>query len=230
MMLRNFLMSSLLLLAWGLSTVLVPQQSTLSSAPSNSSTVLSDALTLYRQGSFDQAIAKYNDVLKADPHAGAAYAGIMRCYLKQDKVREADDTLHKALQTDPGNADLKVAEGELLFRQGEIPEAGKVFDEVLSTPPDPVHPNTPPNARAYLGAARVAAASAMYARQQVLLRRAHALDAADPDIQKMWMETLATDDRIRELEEYLTHPNGDDESTRRRLFERLDFLKASRAA
>jgi Tfp pilus assembly protein PilF/predicted aspartyl protease len=230
MMFRNFLMGSLLLLTWANSAVLVPLQSTPPSAPPNSSAMLSDALTLYRQGSFDQAIAKYNDVLKGDPHSGAAYAGIMRCYLKKDKIHEADDTLQKALQTDPGNADLKVAEGELLFRQGEIPEAGKVFDEVLSTPPDPVHPNTPPNARAYFGAARVAAASAMYARQQVLLRRARALDAADPDIQKMWLETLATDDRIRELEEYLTHPNGDDEATRRRLFERLDFLKASRTA
>ena len=229
-MLRYFLIGSLLLLAWHPSALPVPQQTAPSSAPPNTAATLSDALNLYRKGSFDLALAKYNEVLRADPHSGEAYAGVIRCYLKQDKVHEADDTLQKALQTDPGNADLKVGEGELLFRQGEIPEAGKVFDEVLSTPPDPLHPNTPPNARAYLGAARVAAANAMYAREQVLLRRAHALDAADPDIQKLWMETLETDERIRALEEYLTHPNNDDEQTRRRLLEHLDFLKASRAA
>lgn len=229
-MFRNFVMGLLLLLAWGPSAVIVPQQSAPSSAQPNSLAMLSDALSLYRKGSFDLALAKYSEVLKADPHSGEAYAGIIRSYLKQDKVHEADDALQKGLQTDPGNAVLKVAEAELLFRQGEIPEAGKLFDEVLSTPPDPLHPNTPPNARAYLGSARVAAANAMYARQQILLRRAHALDAADPDIQKMWLDTLAVDEQIRALEEYLTHPSDDDEQTRRQLLEHLDFLKASRAA
>jgi len=199
-------------------------------SPPNSAAILSEALNLYRKGLFDQALTRYNDVLKADAHAGEAYAGIIRCYLKQDKVHEADAALKKALQNDPANADLKVAEGELLFRQGEIPEAGAVFDEVLSTPPDPLHPNTPPNARAYLGAARVAAANAMYAREHILIKRAQALDASDPDIQKLWMETLYADERTRSLEEYLAKPGNDDEETRRRLREILDFLKAARSA
>ena len=45
--------------------------------------LLSEALGLYRKGSFDQALTKYNDILKSDPHSGEAYAGIIRCYLKQ---------------------------------------------------------------------------------------------------------------------------------------------------
>ena len=191
--------------------------------------MLSDALSLYRKGSFDQAVAKYNGALQADPHSGEAYAGIIRCYLKQDKVHEADDAVQKGLQSNPASADLKVAEGELLFRQGEIPEAGKLFDEVITTPPDPAHPNTPPNARAYLGAARVAEASAMYAREHILLTRAHSLDASDPDIHKLWIQTLSADDGIQPLEEYLAHPNNDDEATQRRLRARLSFLKAARS-
>ena len=82
--------------------------------------ILSEADSLYRKGSFDSAIARYNDLLKADPASGDAYAGIMRCYLKQDKVQEADDTRRKALQTVPNHPEVKVAEGELLFRQGQI--------------------------------------------------------------------------------------------------------------
>jgi len=191
--------------------------------------MLSDALGLYRRGSFDQALAKYNDVLKSDPDSGEAYAGIIRCYLKQEKIREADDALQKGLQSNPANAELKVAEGELLFRQGEIPEAGKLFDEVIATPPDPLHPNTPPNARAYLGAARVAEANAMYAREHILLTRAHALDKSDPEIRKLWIQTLAMEDEIQSLEDYMAHPNNDDEATRRRLRARLDFLKAARS-
>ena len=228
-MLRTFLIGSLLFSSGVHLAVPLSQQTAPPSAPVSAAT-LSEALTLYRKGAFDQALAKYNDVLKTDAHTGEAYAGIIRCFLKQDKVHEADDALKKALQNDPGNADLKVAEGELLFRQGEIPEAGALFDEVMSTPPDPLHPNTPPNARAYLGAARVASANTMYAREQIMIKRAHTLDASDPDIQKLWMETLYDDERIRSLEEYLAKPGNDDDAERRRLREQLDFLKAARAA
>lgn len=215
-------------LAWMTSAARPAQQSVPTATP-DPAPLLADALNLYRKGSFDQALGKYNDILRADAHSGDAYAGMIRCYLKQDKVHEADDALQKGLQANPASTDLKVAEGELLFRQGEIPEAGRLFDDVIATPPDPVHPNTPPNARAYLGAARVAEANAMYARQHILLTRAHNLDAADPDIRKLWIETLSTDDSIQSLEDYLAHPNNDDEATRHRLSARLDFLKAARS-
>jgi len=230
-MLRRFLIGSLLCsAAWIASAVPVKQEAVPGSARPNSAPALSEALNLFRKGSLDLALAKYGDILKTDPHSGEAYAGIIRCHLKQDKVLEADDALRKALHADPSNADLKVAEGELLFRQGEIPEAGAVFDDVLSTPPDPAHPNATPNARAYLGAARVAAANAMHAREHILLRRAHALDASDPDIQKLWLDTLSVEERIQSLQDYLAKPNNDEEDTKRKLRDRLDFLKVARKA
>ena len=229
-MFRYFWIVSLLFSAvWITSGARVSQQPPAGNASPDPAPALADALNLYRKGSFDQALGKYNDILKANPQSGEAYAGIIRCYLKQDKVHEADDALQKGLQSDPASADLKVAEGELLFRQGEIPEAGKLFEEVIATPPDPARPNTPPNARAYLGAARVASANVMYAREHILLTRAHALDGNDPDIRKLWMETLSADEGIQSLEDYLTHPNNDDDATRRRLRARLDFLKVSQS-
>jgi predicted aspartyl protease len=191
--------------------------------------ILSDARNLYRKGSFDLALTRYNEALKVDPHSGDAYAGIVRCYLKQEKVREADDAVQKGLQADPGRRDLKVAEGELLFRLGQIPEAGALFNEVITTPPSPAEPHVPPNARAYLGASRVAAASAMYAREHILVTRAHAIDPSDPDIQKEWIETQSTAERIKSLEDYLGQTKNDDAETRRKLKGRLDFLKAARS-
>jgi tetratricopeptide (TPR) repeat protein len=213
---------------------MVAQETKAAALPPDPARTLAEAQSLYRKGSFDQALARYNDVLKADPGSGDAYAGIVRCYLKQDKVREADDALRKGLNTDPGNTDFKVAEGELLFRQGEIPEAGKLFDEVIAAPPAPL-PSNPaaeakPNARAYLGAARVAAASALYARQYILLKRAHEIDSSDPDIRKAWMRTLAGADSIKSLEDYLAQPTNDDAEAQSRLKERLDLLKASQSA
>jgi len=189
---------------------------------SDPAALLMEARSLYRKGSFDQAVAKFNEVLKADPGSGESYAGIIRCYLKQDRVHDADDALQKGLQATPENPDFKVAQGELLFRQGEIPEAGTLFSEVMVL--------VPPNARAYLGAARVAAASAMYAREHVLIKRAHEIDAADPDIKKMWMQTQSVPDRIKSLEDYLAQPSNDDADTRRTLSESLELLKASQPA
>jgi len=212
------------------SRMLAQEAKQTASAQADPAAMLADAQSLYRKGSFDQAVARYNEVLKADPHAGDAYAGIVRCYLKQDKVRDADDALQKGLQANPSHADLKVAEGELLFREGEIPEAGALFNEVIATPPSPAQPNAAPNARAYLGAARVAAASAMYAREHILVMRAHAIDPSDPDVRKKWMQTLSTAERIKSLEDYLGQTTNDDADTRRTLKERLDFLKASQFA
>ena len=189
------------------------------SIQSDPAALLTEARSLYRKGSFDQAVAKFNEVLKADPGSGESYAGIIRCYLKQDRVHDADDALQKGLQATPENPDFKVAQGELLFRQGEIPEAGTLFSEVMVL--------VPPNARAYLGAARVAEASAMYAREQILIKRAHEIDAADPDIKKMWMRTQSVPDRIKSLEDYLAQPSNDDADTRRTLSESLELLKAS---
>ena len=202
------------------------QSKTAASPPVDPAALLSDAQALYRKGSFDQAIARFNDVLKSDPASGDAYAGILRSYLKQDKVAEADEILGKALQAAPGHPDVRVAEGELLFRQGQIIEAGKLFDEVITSP----LPGAAPNARAYLGAARVAAASALYEREKVLVGRAHELDSSDPDIRKMWMRKLSAADRLQSLEDYLSQPTNDDDDTRRRLREQADFLKASQAA
>jgi tetratricopeptide (TPR) repeat protein len=184
--------------------------------------LLMEARGLYRKGSFDQAVGKFNEVLKADPGSGESYAGIIRCYLKQDRVHDADDELQKGLQATPENPDFKVAQGELLFRQGEIPEAGTLFGEVMVL--------VPPNARAYLGAARVAEASAMYAREQVLVKRAHEIDPAEPDIKKMWMQTESVPGRIKSLQGYLAQPSNDDADTRRTLTESLELLRASQPA
>ena len=191
--------------------------------------ILLEARGLYGKGSFDSAITRYNELLKAEPASGDAYAGIIRCYLKQDKVQEAGTALRKALQIVPNHPEVKVAQGELLFRQGEIPEARDLFSEVMASPPDPAQPSSKPSARAYLGAARVAAASAMYARENTLLKRARALDASDSDIQKMWIDMQSMADRIQSLADYLAQPSSDDEDTRRRMRERLELLKAAQA-
>jgi tetratricopeptide (TPR) repeat protein len=181
-----------------------------------------EAEDYFRRGSFDQAIAKYGEVLKSGTQSAEAYTGIVRCYLRQNKVRDAAETLMKGLQAKPSDPGLKVAQGELLFRQGKIGEAEKIFVQLINGGEAP--------ARAYLGLAHVSSALAMYAREHRLILRAHELDPGDPDIQKEWMSTLSRSDRIKSLESYLAQPTGDDADTRRNLSEYLEMLKARQAA
>jgi len=199
-----------------------PSASAQSVSTQNEPAPFKEAGDYFRKGSFDQAIAKYNEALKSGTQSPEAYTGIVRCYLRQDKVRDAAETLEKGLHAKPSDPGLKVAQGELLFRQGKIGEAEKTFVQVINAGDAP--------ARAYLGLGRVSSAVAMYAREYRLIVRAHELDPGDQDIQKEWMGTLSRGDRIKSLESYLTQPTSDDADTRRNLSEYLEVLKARQAA
>ena len=185
-------------------------------------TPLARADDFLRKGSFDQAIAGYNEVLKSDPQSGAAYAGIIRCYLKQDNVHNAAEWLAKGLQTNSEDPGLKEAQGELLFRQGSIVESEHIFVQLINSGKAP--------ARAYLGLARISSATALYAREHRLLLRAHELDPNDPDIQRAWMRSLPRADRVKALEAHLAETRGDDAETTHSIGGNLEMLKARQAA
>ena len=193
-----------------------------SSAQNEPGAPFKEAEDYFRKGFFEPAIAKYNEVLKSGTQSADAYTGIVRCYLKQDKVRDAAETLVKGLQAKPSDPGLKVVQGELLFRQGRIGEAEKIFVELINAGQAP--------ARAYLGLANISSAAAMYAREHRLIVRAHELDPNDQDIQKEWMSSLSRADRVKSLESYLAQPTSDDADTRRNLSEYLEILKARHAA
>jgi len=228
---RHLLLSIALfrsLVLFGYPSPVASQETKPSASPQNASpqnepaAPLKEAEDYFRKGSFDQAIAKYNEVLKSGTQSAEAYSGIVRCYLRQDRVRDAAEILEKGLQAQPADPGLKVAQGELLFRQGKIGEAEKTFVQMINAGEAP--------ARAYLGLARVSSAVAMYAREYRLIVRAHELDPGDQDIQKEWMGTLPRTDRIKSLESYLAQPTSDDADTRRGLSEYLELLKARQAA
>jgi tetratricopeptide (TPR) repeat protein len=192
------------------------------SAQGDTDASLARADDFLRRGSFDQALAGYNEVLKSDPQSGAAYAGIVRCYLKQDNVHNAAEWLAKGLQTNSEDPRLKEAQGELLFRQGSIVESEHIFVQLINSGKAP--------ARAYLGLARISSATALYAREHRLLLRAHELDPGDPDIQREWMRSLPRADRVKALESYSAENHGDDAETQRSIGKNLEMLKARQAA
>jgi TonB family protein len=148
--------------------------------PSSDTPGLMEAGTLYRSGNLDEAAKKYQHLLDKQPKSAEAYAGLARVYLKQKKVQQAHDTILKGLAV-ADSARIHVALGEVLFREGKIPEAEREWLNVVSA--------GQADARVHLGLARVSAAATQYRQAKKEIDEAHRLDPDDPDIQFYWIRS-----------------------------------------
>jgi cytochrome c-type biogenesis protein CcmH/NrfG len=166
---------------------------------------LDKARDLYRNWKLQDSLDAYNAVLKSDPDVPMAYIGIARVYLKMKKPDDAYTAANKALTMSPSLYAAHVAMGEVYFRQGQLDDADREFRGVVKS--------GAPDARAYLGLARVFFANANYRHAVILLDQAHELDPSDPDIQRRWIYSLSRKDRIAELKKFLDADAGDDERT-----------------
>jgi tetratricopeptide (TPR) repeat protein len=177
---------------------------------------LGDARALYRKGDFDGAIAKYEDFERDHLRSPDGYAGMARVYLKQKKVEEAEQAVQQGLaQSDAPR--MHVAQAEVWFRQGKIVEAETEWAKVINA--------GHPEARAYLGLARVRRAIAMYKTAKRLIDKAHELDPDDPDIDEAWVETLSRAEHIKYLEASLAGGNNWDADRRANTAIYLQYLK-----
>ena len=196
----------------------VPKPATAVALPANvAPDALTEAARLYHEGQFDASIKKYQQVLTEKPNSSDAYAGLTRVYLKQKNIQQADETISKGVHVADGPA-VRVALGEVYFRQGKIHEADHEWADVVNS--------GHANARTYLGLARVTKALSLYKQAKSWVGKAHQLDPNDPDIQRYWTETLSLNERIKNLEEYLANVKNDDAKTRESLQHYLEFLKA----
>jgi tetratricopeptide (TPR) repeat protein len=178
---------------------------------------LTEALALYRKGNFDEAINRYQGVLRDKLNNPDAYAGLIRTYLKKKDVQQAADTAHQALQV-ADSTPVHVAVGELYFRQGKIHDAEEEWVKVINSGHQ--------DSRAYLGLARVRWAISMYKSAWTMIERAHSLDPSDPEIQSLWTGKLSAKERIKYLENYLTADNNEDADSLTAMRNYLEYLKA----
>ena len=177
---------------------------------------LGEARALARKGDFDAAIKKYQQLLQGKPKSPDAYAGLTRVYLNRKDVTQANETVNKGLQV-ADSWPVRVALGEVYFRQGKISEAEKEWVDVINS--------WHRAARAYLGLARVRRALAMNKTAKAMIDKAHELDPKDPDIQKYWIGTLRRSERIQHYESYLAEPNDLGAVERASLERYLSYLK-----
>jgi tetratricopeptide (TPR) repeat protein len=191
-----------------------------SSTPSTTSVPLpnplGDAMSLYRKGDFDGALAKYQEILKQKPNSPDAHAGIIRVYLKEKKVDEAAHAADLALAINDAPR-IHVAHAEVLFREGRIEDAEKEWVNVINSGHE--------EARAYLGLSQVRRAIAMYKTAQTYIKKAHELDPNDPDITEHWVGTLTRSERIKYLEDKLAGENNWDADERMGTRNYVEYLK-----
>jgi tetratricopeptide (TPR) repeat protein len=138
---------------------------------------VSDAGILYREGRLDEAAQRYQQLLQVQPRSGEAYAGLAHVYLKQKRIQLAKEIISKGLSV----ADcptIRVAQGEVLFREGKLLEAETVWLGVINS--------GQAIARAHQGLARVSAAASQYKQAKREIDEAHSLDPNDPDILLHW--------------------------------------------
>jgi len=177
---------------------------------------LGEARSFYRKGDFTAAIAKYEEVLKVQPKSPDAYAGLVRVYLKQKNVEQAAQVVEQGLaQSDSPR--IHVARGEVWFRQGKITEAEAEWVKVINA--------GYPEARAYLGLARVRRALAMYKTERAMITKAHQLDPDDPEIQQQWAGTLAREERIKYLESSIAGDNNWNPDEKENIESYITYLK-----
>jgi predicted aspartyl protease len=198
-----------------------PSSQTTSDKPSNPAlllppSTLAQALALVRKGDYAAAIVKYQQLLQEKPKSPDAYAGLTRAYLKQHDVNQAYETVTRGLQVND-SWPIRVALGEVYFRQGKIPDAEKEWVTLINSGHIA--------ARAYLGMARVRWAIGMNRTAKSMIDKAHELDPFDPDIKSTWIGTLPRAEAISYYEAFLAETQNSDAQERADVERYLSNLK-----
>ncbi len=177
----------------------------------------SPAEQAFLHGDFDRAASLYQEQLQQNPNDPSSTVGLVHVFLKQQKVKEADELIQKALARQPGSVPLLVAQGDVQYRDGKPWEAEATANN--ATRLDAC------NAQLHLLRARILRLSSHYASSAAEIKIAHLLAPDDPSIRLQWLNTLPANQRISELEAYLASPTGNDPDETRRLRFYLDYLK-----
>ena len=174
---------------------------------------------LQRSGNTTEAIAKYQQILKADPGLAPAQVGLVRAYLNNEEVDAAYDLAKSSLAAQPNSAALLSAMGRVEYRRSEFGEAERSFLAAKKIDPNQVDP--------YLGLNRLYRTALLYRRAYDQIQKAHAIAPNDLGVQRTWLAMLPRSERINALEAYLAAPHPENKEENANLQAWLDYLKAT---
>ncbi len=102
----------------------------------DASALTSDALVLYSQGKYDDAIKAYDEAIKLDPKNKEAFFNRGLALAALDKFDEAIKDYDKATKLDPKNKEAFYNMGLALVALGKCSEAIKAYDEAVTLDPN----------------------------------------------------------------------------------------------
>ena len=177
----------------------------------------SEAYQLFLHGEYDRAVTLYQTELLQKPDDPALTESLAQVFLKQQRTKEAEDIVRKAMLKEPKSAILFTALGEVQYREGAPWLAGTSADSATTI--DICYPG------AHLLKARLLRLSSYYASAAKEIATAHNLDPHDPRIHLQWLYTLPIEQRLANLESYLASDTGDDPEDLKHLRLYLALLK-----
>jgi tetratricopeptide (TPR) repeat protein len=182
---------------------------------------LAEADQLFAAGKFQEAGARYQAILKADPNVLQAQVGLIRSLMLMQRLNDAQAAADEALKRQPNSWLLQLTLGDLTFAEGRIPEAERAYLKAKDLAPN--------EAAAYLGLARVYRVYSLNRRAYDNLKRAHEVAPNELAVQLVWFNSLPHQIRISALESYLASPNVNPQIAAK-LQQYLAFLKKNAAA
>jgi predicted aspartyl protease len=181
----------------------------------------SEAEQAFLHSDYDHAVTLYQAQLAQKPGDPTLIAGLAQVFLRQQKVKDADDIVQKALAQNPQSAILLTSLGEIQYREGTPWLAGASAKAAEKA--DICYP------AGHLLSARVLRLNSYYGSAAKEIAMAHTLDPHNPMVRRSWLDTLPIKERIVELENYLSTGGGDDAETTKSLNFYLDYLKQQAA-
>lgn len=190
---------------------------TQATTPASQNSDLAAADQLLISGMLPEAAAKYQAIVNANPTSVGAQVGLIRTYLVQQKLDEAQAAANAALAVLPNAPSLLMTVGDLQFRLAKIPDAERSYIKAKNINPKEAGP--------YLGLARVYRSYSLYRHAYDEMNRARELAPNDFAVQILWLQSLPWRDRIAAVQAYLAGPGVQNPQVAKPLQQYLGFLQ-----
>ena len=99
-------------------------------------TILTHADSAYREGDYIEAQNTYEQALLTDPAIGGVVPKLGICYLKNRRIRKAEDLLLTHLGEHPDDASAHLVLARVYLNQARLDDAANALEVVLRTHPD----------------------------------------------------------------------------------------------
>jgi predicted aspartyl protease len=175
----------------------------------------SDAEKALSRRDYKAALELYQKLDTSSPDVSRA--GVIRTYLREGKLQDAIDHAKQWQDAQPNSGLAMEIWGEVLFRQGELPNALKTVLDSLKL--DPCNP------RALLVTSRIEDLLGNHATAARQIKAAHMLAPLDVEIEGDWLDTLPRSQRLQKETELSNNKELLSEKDRKAFTESLAHAK-----